>query len=364
MVFRQRKRRVFLYAQIEFLYLLLAGSACVAVGAILQGLENPTNATCVAQIWLTSLGYTLELVPLLVKVAAINRLIQAASRMRRVQLDRSSLRGGVAGISLLVALTLMGWTIFDPPQRQAEYRLTNRVTDDLFAATIIETEYFCESDSEFWDYIAVIWNVVLILCATALAFQSRNVKQDFNESQVLSKLIYSHFLFCLLRVMTFFFPPKVADPMLSIIFSLDTILVVLIYFLPKFLADDTEGVIGGRTGTRISGLNYPSLPQTNEASSSRMFIPSGTEAATTKRNVSFFQAPESAARSSSDPSEGASQSEGDVSYPSSNRALPLQTDKEGQDWNESAGELQELSQRLNQRIKATSRPPQDTESRA
>jgi len=90
------------------------------------------------------------------------------------------------------------------------------------------------------------------------------VKQDFNESQVLSKLIYSHFLFVMLRAMSFFFPPEVADPMLSIIFSLDTILVVLIYFLPKFLANDEAGVMS-RASTRISGLNFSGASNLRES---------------------------------------------------------------------------------------------------
>lgn len=163
LLYRQRHRRVFRYAQIEFLYLLLAGSCCVAMGGVLRGLENPTDATCLTQVWLTSLGYTLELVPLLVKVAAINRLMQAASRMRRVKLKRSSLWGAVVVISLLVSLALLVWTIFDPPRREADYEVTNRQTDHLYHATIISTEYYCRSESDFWEYIAVIWNVILIL---------------------------------------------------------------------------------------------------------------------------------------------------------------------------------------------------------
>jgi 7 transmembrane sweet-taste receptor of 3 GCPR len=267
MVYEGRNRRVVRYAQIEFLYLLLLGSAMVSVGAILTGLESPSNGSCVSQIWLIAFGYTLELVPLLVKVSAINKLMSAARRMRRVKLQRGSLYGGVAIISLLVAAYLIVWTVIDPPQRKAQYELTDRqymmgtgVAADandtsasaMFEATVVQVHYYCTSNSEAWHFVAIGWNVILILFATALAFQSRNVNQDFNEARVLSRLIYSHFLFVLLRAMALFVESSMSVPMLSIIFSVDTIFMLLVYFVPKFLADDTAGLINGRS-SQFSG---------------------------------------------------------------------------------------------------------------
>lgn len=266
LVYFNKQRRAFRYAQIEFLYLLLVGSILVAIGGILHGLQVPSDATCIAQSWLIGLGYTFELVPLLVKVAAINRLMQAAQRMRRVELKRSTLYGGVVLISLLVTIFLICWTTLDPPQKRAEYELSDQTADDQFETTIIDIQYFCQSSSPFWEYVALTWNAVLILCATALAFQSRSVKQHFNESRVLSRMIYSHFVFVLLRVMAFFFEPSVANPMLSIIFSLDTMFMILIYFAPKFLSDDRTGVLAnGGTSTHVSGA-YLSEAQVGRSS--------------------------------------------------------------------------------------------------
>ena len=88
-VYCQQTRRVIRVAQIEFLWLLLAGALLISMGAIVAG-TPPTNGSCVAEIWLIALGYTLELVPLIVKVAAINRLMHASRRMRQVKLQRSS----------------------------------------------------------------------------------------------------------------------------------------------------------------------------------------------------------------------------------------------------------------------------------
>lgn len=272
LVFYHRNRRVLRYAQIEFLYLLLFGSAMVSVGAILTGLQTPpSNSACIGQIWLVSLGYTLQMVPLLVKVAAINSLMQAARKMRRVQLKRRSLHGGVAMIGILVSVFLVVWTVLDPPKKQAQYELTDQVlvngdenqdfeSASLFDTTIVQVQYFCSSESEAWQYVLIAWNLVLILCATALAFQSRSVKQHFNEAQTLSRLIYAHFLFVLLRVMSQFFEPTIGVPMRSMIYSLDTIFMVLVYFVPKFLADDHQpGQRGSVSTTFFSGRGVPGV---------------------------------------------------------------------------------------------------------
>lgn len=267
LVYRHRNRRVLRCAQVEFLYLLLLGSAMVSIGAILTGLQTPQNASCIGQIWLVSLGYTMQLVPLLVKVSAINSLMQAAQRMRRVQLQRWSLYGGVALIGVLVAIYLVLWSVLDPPQKQAHYELTDQVLvngdDDrqsasLFDTTVVSVQYFCSSHSVFWQYVAIAWNLILILWATALAFQSRAVKQHFNEAQVLSRLIYAHFLFVLLRVMAQFFEPAVSVPVLSFVYSLDTICMILVYFVPKFFANDQDA-LRGTTSTYVSGLGAGSM---------------------------------------------------------------------------------------------------------
>jgi len=300
LVHKYQHRRVLRYAQIEFLYLLLVGSAMVSVGAILMGWGATSDATCVAHVWLTGLGYTLELVPLLVKVAAINSLMQAARRMRRVQLQRSTLHGGVALIAMVVTAYLLTWTFLDPPYKTANYQLTDQTvtlvgpntstsstlqqnvttsttdTDDNaapdnnnntnagFEATIVQVQYYCQSTSSAWEFVAIGWNLILILVATALAFQSRSVKQDFNEARILSRLIYVHFLFIVLRVLSQFLEPSLAAPLLSLNYSLDTMCMLAVYFVPKFLADDEAGMVG-RPSTYLSGVSGM-MPSTASAS--------------------------------------------------------------------------------------------------
>jgi len=236
-VYRQRGRRVMRFAQPEFLWLLLSGALILVIGAIVLGAHS-TDASCVASVWLINLGYTLELVPLIVKVAALNRLMHAALKMRRVVLKRTNLFSAVALISAFVVIFLILWTVLDPPRIFPEYVMTSSTTDD--GETIVIIQYYCGSESNVWKFVSAGWNTLLLLCASVLAFQSRKIQQDFNESQTLAILIYSHFVFVMLRVATFFLPLTGAAMLewQSIIFSFDTLATVVIYFLPKFLASD------------------------------------------------------------------------------------------------------------------------------
>lgn len=67
LTYRRRNGYVMKFSQWEFLLLLLLGIVMVSVGSILLAIP-PNDASCVAIQWLVGLGYTLELVPLIVKV--------------------------------------------------------------------------------------------------------------------------------------------------------------------------------------------------------------------------------------------------------------------------------------------------------
>ena len=237
LTWKHRTKRALMQAQVEFLWILLIGLLMVAVGAVLLVIP-PSDVSCSAIIWLTNLGYTMELVPLIIKVAAINRLMLAAQRMRRVVLKRQSLFGAVFLLSGLVVCYLVLWTILDPPIKKAEYDLTDRETDT--GETIVLRSYYCQSNSNFWFHISVAYHVMLLICATVLAFQMRKVQHDINESQVLAILIYSHFVFVMLRVLAFSLEDSLHISYLaryqSIIYSGDAIATCFIYFFPKFVS--------------------------------------------------------------------------------------------------------------------------------
>jgi len=252
-VYHLRNRQVVIYAQIDFLWILLVGGLMLATGAIVLALP-PTDASCVASDWLVNTGYTLILVPLIIKVAAINKLNQAAKQMKRVTIDRYFLWGATATISGTIVIFLAIWTGLDAAAKTAQYELTEATTatssydnnaeeimEQLTSSTVVGTSYYCSSKSAAWRYISLGWNAFLLVCCTVLAVQTRKVHQDFRESTVLGLLIYSHSIMALLVLMTYFLSAVTKASTMakvrSILYSLDTLTTIIIYFVPKLFAD-------------------------------------------------------------------------------------------------------------------------------
>lgn len=161
-------------------------------------------------------------------------------QMKHLVISPQQLFGAVIAIFLLACSCLSIWTAIDPPRKVPEYSLTEEKT--LRNETVVMVGYYCSSESTPWRFAAVSWNVLLLICATVLAFQTRSLRQAFNETVVLGNLIYSHFVFVLLRVGSFFLTSSLDGATLalcqSIIFSMDTLFTLLIYFVPKFHAED------------------------------------------------------------------------------------------------------------------------------
>ena len=101
----------------------------------------------------------MELVPLLVKIAAINRLAQAALQMRRVRLDRRNLLGMALGLCTIVVAFLSAWTAIDNPMKKNEYELTGDKNE--YGEYTVLVSHYCASDSSHWGYAALAGHGVL-----------------------------------------------------------------------------------------------------------------------------------------------------------------------------------------------------------
>jgi hypothetical protein len=102
----QRARAELKYAQLEFLWLLLVGLGLVSLGSLLISLP-PTDGLCVVTVWMTNLGYTFEMVHLVVKMAAIYRIMSAANKYRHIVLTRKGLFGDVVFLSGIMVVFLI-----------------------------------------------------------------------------------------------------------------------------------------------------------------------------------------------------------------------------------------------------------------
>ena len=229
------------FAQVEFLFLLLLGLVLVSLGAVTLATE-PNSESCIASSWLVLLGYSFQFVPLILKVAAIHKLVAAAERLRRIELPKNQLVGTVAVITLGVVLFMTCWVIIDPRRPYMEYILTDEV--DEGGQTIVSMDPYCSSLKPFWSIVVSVWFSFLMICTTVLAFKTRHIREEFNESKSLGFMVYSHFLFIVLLVGTLLFEGALTEAYLvairSILYSSDCILTICIYFLPKFAGRSAE----------------------------------------------------------------------------------------------------------------------------
>jgi hypothetical protein len=235
MIYTYQERPPILYAQKVFLFLVLAGLLLTSVGALISSTMSPSYLSCTVANWLLVLGDTLSVVPLIVKIAALNRLLHAARRLRRLTMNQRKLYQIVGGVLSVAVVFLVLRTVLDPVTRQVQMDLTLSVTDA--GETIISQSRYCDSKSVSWEYVELGWYSVLLLIASVMAFQSRDVRQEFNETQTLVFLIYSKFLFAVLQLMTLFLKsslsPQLTFGYRSLIQALDALVSLVVYFLPK-----------------------------------------------------------------------------------------------------------------------------------
>jgi len=265
-VFRCRTLKVFVYAHVPFVFMVIVGMVLVAVGSIFVALE-PQDTICILQKWFVTVGYTIGVVPLLVKIAAVNRHVAATERLQKVRIKMRSLELTVVAVVLVAVIFMTIWTMTDPSHRREGRYLEDG--DDVEVMTTIA----CTSGSRWWDLGVLAWNGILILCSTMLAFQSRTVRAEFNDSQSLGKMIYGHFVFGVLRLVCFTLSPNQGlnheddggytpiDPSTlaagtSLLLSLDAIIAVTIHILPKlFLARQlSEGTQSDSSGPTSNGM--------------------------------------------------------------------------------------------------------------
>lgn len=99
----------------------------------------------------------------------------------------------------------------------------------------------CSSRSFAWDIADYGLQVVILIIATVLVFQSRDVFEEFNEGQGLALMVYSHFVFLIMRIAMSRLSATSLDesfnPFLSsILKSLDIVIAISFYFGPKFMS--------------------------------------------------------------------------------------------------------------------------------
>ena len=156
-------------------------------------------------------------------------------KLKRVNVSRQAMYGSLSFLVILAVCYLIAWTVVSPPEA-----IENRVLPDEYSTTI-EVSIMCQSKQVYWEYLSLAWQLLLLLVASVLAFQSRDTISDFNESRSFGTMIYSHFLFMILRIIVFYLgsqellQPNVIGACLSFLLSFDVLFATAIYVVPKCL---------------------------------------------------------------------------------------------------------------------------------
>eukprot|EP00934_Nitzschia_sp_Nitz4_P001250 Nitzschia sp. Nitz4//scaffold195_size40117//9703//13668//NITZ4_007574-RA/size40117-processed-gene-0.24-mRNA-1//-1//CDS//3329540359//1250//frame0 len=259
---KYKNTEAMVYAQPIFLKLILIGFLLIASGAILMT-YTPSFGICVGSVWLILLGFTIELVPVLVKTAAINRLIRSSKKFRRVNVTRGRMMLQVAVVFAFVVTALLVWTVMEASRGVESYRVSKGGD-----ATLIEVDLECSRSNSSFSFVDIVWQVLLLLIASVLAFQSRDVMKQLNDSKTLAMMVYSHFLFVIIRLVLNYIdfsdaiPGSVSSAVMSCNYSLDAFFAMCIYVVPKILKavrnpEDFQRSGRAVSADRPSAMNRP-----------------------------------------------------------------------------------------------------------
>ena len=219
-------------ASIHFLLLFLAGLLIVSMNGFLFVIP-PSKGICIARNWAYILGYSLELVPLLIKISAINKVFQAAVRLQRLKVDKRMLFGNVSIIIILAVIFLLTWLVFDPYTIKTKLQRGSTTYED-----ITHISHYCGSEAGIWFYVSIGWRFTLMISALVLVFQTRHIMAAFDESYLIiviylqSIILFIQIAAAVMLVNT----PTILAGLQSILTSLDVVVTISLYVGPKLYA--------------------------------------------------------------------------------------------------------------------------------
>ncbi len=223
-------------AKLDVLIWVLIGATLVVIGALAASLDT-TNATCMISKWTTLLGYTIEMVPIIIKIGTINTLVRVARQLQTFDLKKIHLDHYLLGAILFIFIYLMVATLLDPIKVKT-VAMGSPYTGDMMNIHVCG---ICSRNNVSWVLVEFGLQATLLIIAIVLVFQSRDVFSKFNEGQGLTLMVFSHSVFLIMRIIVERLystsPDRCTDLSVeSILKSLDITLATAFYFGPKFIS--------------------------------------------------------------------------------------------------------------------------------
>ena len=183
------------------------------------------------------MGYTLALVPTLIKLSTIHSLMRAGEHFQRADIDKHKFKKVMATTWIILVLYLTIWTIFDIPSPKKNYYESRDGENTM----VTVNEYTgCASRSDWWEIFSIAFEGMILVATTILTYFCRSAIEELNESRSLSFVVYSHFLFLIMRLLMFslmsseILTNALYIRIVSLLITSDTLVAVCVYFFPKF----------------------------------------------------------------------------------------------------------------------------------
>ena len=222
---RYARHKAFRSASPLFVAVSLLGILCIYVSIVLL-VQTPSSAMCSGFTWTTQLGFTLIFSPLFAKSYRIYRIF-GRRKLTVIKLSNRKLFIGVVTAVLADIVVLSLWQGVSPTSTA----ITKRYTD----SEQLETNYtqcaYVGTGGKFFIAVTVI-KVVCLTAGVMLAFSTRTVQGDFNESKSTGLAIYN-IVFALGLII----------PLIIIIGATGDTLVILLLFCLAEIACVTLAVI-------------------------------------------------------------------------------------------------------------------------
>jgi hypothetical protein len=163
-------------SSVRFMMILLAGCFLGFITVILIAMP-PSNANCLARVWVGHLAYALVFGPLFAKNWRVAQIFDSA-QLRSVSITDTFLIKLLAVILSIVIAYMAAWTAVDPP-----LSVSRRLELDEWQV--------CDVNSEAWQWIILVLEGIFSGAGVYIVIRARNTPLEFNETNHIAIAVYN-----------------------------------------------------------------------------------------------------------------------------------------------------------------------------
>jgi len=243
--FANRKKRVIMASQPEFLYLICAGVLIFASSIIAFGIDDEDHSlrgcdiACMFAPWLVSVGFVLTFSALFSKTWRINRLVHGAKRCTRIKLKAKDVMTPLIVLMAANVIVLLCWTVLAP----LEFVRENDSGTDLWNR-IISSYGTCKTTSgskgNSIPYLVLIGliNIGALLIANIQAYIARDIQTEYSESKYIALVLGSIAQAAIIGVPVIALEldnPRVTYVIETVLIFVLSVVILLLMFVPKYI---------------------------------------------------------------------------------------------------------------------------------